>query len=227
MIHDWRTKFASPKLPFYFVQLAPCYGHKDCGNFVGLRNAQMAGLLLPNVSYATAADLGDRSSPYVSVHPRRKQELCRRLSLQALKMQYGMTVVASGPEFASVAAAGSVLTIKYKSGTAGTLHPAETADSPGGCKVSPFEVSITAGKWASANFSIVGETVTLKMPGGTTALASTGVRYAWTTAPTCMVYNGAGAPGTGPLGTQPAATPGATGIAGTPFCWTGTAACPV
>ncbi len=28
MIHDWRAKFASPRLPFYFVQLAPCYGHK-------------------------------------------------------------------------------------------------------------------------------------------------------------------------------------------------------
>eukprot|EP01043_Picozoa_sp_COSAG02_P092280 COSAG02_NODE_28907_length_579_cov_17335.633333_1_plen_55_part_10 len=55
----------------------------------------MAGLLLPNVSYATAADLGDRTSPYVSVHPRRKQELCRRLSLQALKLQYGMTTLVS------------------------------------------------------------------------------------------------------------------------------------
>ena len=148
----------------------------------------MAGLLLPNVSYATAVDLGDKTSPYVSVHPRRKQELCRRLALQALKMQYGMAaVVASGPEFASVAVAGSALTIKYKAGTAGsprrcrhasliaappsfpsaleprgemvckhltapprhwstgTLHRAETADSPGGCAASPFEVSVTAG----------------------------------------------------------------------------------
>ena len=226
-IHDWRTKFASPQLPFYFVQLAPCYGHKDCGDFVAVRNAQMAGLLLPNVSYATAVDLGDRSSPFVSVHPRRKQELCRRLSLQALKMQYGMTaLVASGPEFASVAVAGSTITINYKAGTAGTLHSAETADSPGGCAVSPFEVSTTAGKWAQANFTIAGETVTIKLP-NTAVIASTGVRYAWTTAPTCMLYNGAGAPGTGPNGTQPAATPGATGIAGTPFCWTGTAACPV
>jgi sialate O-acetylesterase len=188
----------------------------------------MAGLLLPNVSYATAADLGDRTSPYVSVHPRRKQELCRRLSLQALKMQYGMTtLVSSGPEFASVAVAASTLTIKYKPGTAGTLHPVETADSPDGCAASPFEVSVTSGKWVQANFTIVGETVALQMPGGTATLASTGVRYAWTTAPTCMVYNGEGAPGTGPNGTQPAAAPGATGIAGTPFCWTGTAPCPV
>eukprot|EP01043_Picozoa_sp_COSAG02_P119469 COSAG02_NODE_56136_length_287_cov_0.585106_1_plen_30_part_01 len=30
----------------------------------------MVGLLLLNVSYAPAADLGDRTSPYVSVHPR-------------------------------------------------------------------------------------------------------------------------------------------------------------
>jgi hypothetical protein len=190
----------------------------------------MAGLLLPNVSYATATDLGDRTSPYVSVHPRRKQELCRRLSLQALKMQYGMaTLVSSGPEFASAAVAGSALTIKYKPGTAGTLHSAETADSPGGCAVSPFEVSVTAGKWVPANFTIAGETVTLKIPGGgtTAALASTGVRYGWATAPTCAVYNGMGAPGTGPNGTEPAATPGATGIAGTPFCWTGAAPCPV
>ena len=186
----------------------------------------MAGLLLPNVSYATAADLGDRTSPYVSVHPRRKQELCRRLSLQALKLQYGMTtLVSSGPEFASVAVADSTLTVKYKPGTAGTLHAAETADSPDGCTGSPFEVSTAAGKWVQANFTIVGETVTLKMPDGVTALTSTGVRYAWVTAPTCMLYNGKGAPGTGPNGTQPIATPGATGIAGTPFCWTGTGPC--
>ena len=36
---------------------------------------------------------GDHTAPYVSVHPRRKQELCRRLALQALKMQYGVPVI--------------------------------------------------------------------------------------------------------------------------------------
>jgi hypothetical protein len=202
------------------------------------------GRLPQNVSYATAVDLGDRSSPYVSVHPRRKQELCRRLALQALKMQYGMTtLVASGPEFASVVGgagteggAPDTLTVRYQPGTAGTLHSAATADSPAGCSQSPFEVSTSAGKWVAANFSIVGETVTLQVPADSSsssgssrggALASVGVRYAWATAPTCAIYNGAGAPGTGPNGTEPAATPGATGIAGTPFCWTGTAPCPV
>ena len=94
MIHDWRAKFAAPKLPFYFVVLAPCDGHKWCGSFVNVRNAQMAGLRLPNTGYAVAVDLGDTNSPARSVHPRRKQEVSRRLALQALKLQYGKSVVA-------------------------------------------------------------------------------------------------------------------------------------
>ena len=94
MIHDWRAKFAAPKLPFYFVVLAPCDGHKWCGSFVNVRNAQMAGLRLPNTGYAVAVDLGDTNSPARSVHPRRKQEVSRRLALQALKLQYGKSAVA-------------------------------------------------------------------------------------------------------------------------------------
>ena len=79
-------------------------------------------------------------------------------------------LVASGPEFASVAATGAALTVTYKPGTAGTLHPADTAGAPGGCAAgSPFEVAVTTGQWVRANFTIVGETVTLAMPGGADA----------------------------------------------------------
>jgi len=41
----------------------------------------MAALKLPNVGYAVAIDLGDPKSPFGSIHPRRKQEVGRRLSL--------------------------------------------------------------------------------------------------------------------------------------------------
>ena len=41
MIHDWRAKFSAPLLPFLFVVLAPCAGHKWCANFVNVRNAQV------------------------------------------------------------------------------------------------------------------------------------------------------------------------------------------
>ena len=60
LIADWRKKFTSPRIPFYFVQLAPCDGSHWCGPFTGLRNAQMTGgMKLPRVGYAVAVDLGD------------------------------------------------------------------------------------------------------------------------------------------------------------------------
>jgi sialate O-acetylesterase len=44
MVADWRLKFNSPKLPFYFVVLAPCDGSKWCDDFVNVRNAQFSAL---------------------------------------------------------------------------------------------------------------------------------------------------------------------------------------
>ena len=87
------------------------------------------------------------------------------------------------------------------------------------------------GAWVRANFTISGETVTLQLPSAATKTAAsaggTAVRYGWEQWAQCALYNGQGAPGTGPNGTQPKALPGATGIAATPFCWNGTAPCPV
>ena len=113
------------------------------------------------------------------------------------------------------------------------------------------------GAWVRANFTISGETVTLQLPSAAAETAAsvggTAVRYGWeqwarkmttllelvalsvaltaararTNVAECALYNGQGAPGTGPNGTQPKALPGATGIAATPFCWNGTAPCPV
>merc|ERR1712100_547731 len=82
MITDWRNKFHSPDIPFYFVVLAPCTGHKWCDDFTNVRNAQFSALKLKNIGYAVAVDIGDVSSPARSVHPRRKQEVGRRLALE-------------------------------------------------------------------------------------------------------------------------------------------------
>lgn len=84
MIADWRRKFSLPNLLFLFVQLAPS---TQLGNFVDLRAAQMTALDLPQVGYAVAVDIGDLESPMGSIHPRRKQEVGRRLSLEARRMQ--------------------------------------------------------------------------------------------------------------------------------------------
>ncbi len=84
MIADWRSKFNLPDMSFFFVQLAPYWPRRD---FTAVRNAQMAALKLPKVGYAVAIDLGDVHSPVTPIHPRRKQEVGRRLALSALSVQ--------------------------------------------------------------------------------------------------------------------------------------------
>jgi sialate O-acetylesterase len=171
MIADWRVKFNSPKLPFYFVVLAPCTGNKWCDDFVNVRNAQLSALQLPQTGYAVAVDLGDVGSPARSVHPRRKQEVGRRLALQALDMQYGQKVVSTGPVFAAVSAEDSAsVKVSYTSGTADGLHAAGTGDcnvvgSKLCCGESPFEVMDSNSKWVRSNFTISGSTISLQVCG--------------------------------------------------------------
>lgn len=50
----------------------------------------MSALLLEDVGYAVAIDLGDiYKPPKTPVHPRRKQEVGRRLALEAWRIVYG------------------------------------------------------------------------------------------------------------------------------------------
>jgi sialate O-acetylesterase len=167
MIHDWRQKFGQPELMFLFVQLAPS---TQLGNFVGLRAAQMVALELPKVGYAVAVDIGDISSPMGSIHPRRKQEVGRRLSLEARRMAYGeSSLVSTGPVMASVAAGTddpNTLVVKYADGTAHGLHTAPTADcdkigSKLCCGESPFTVQATNGTWIRAAHAVKDATIVL------------------------------------------------------------------
>lgn len=73
-----------PNLAFVFVQLA-AYPKRD---YSEVRGAQMSAAGLPGVGYAVAVDLGDPASPWDCVHPRRKQEVGRRLALAAIHLRY-------------------------------------------------------------------------------------------------------------------------------------------
>lgn len=120
------VRFELPDLSFFFVQLAPYLGR----DFTVVRNAQMAALQLPKTGYAVAIDLGDIHSPVSSIHPRRKQEVGRRLAISALSVQYGRAVTATGPLFLSMVtdASGMVATVAHVPGTALSLHAVGTAD---------------------------------------------------------------------------------------------------
>jgi len=98
LIQDWKSLFNLVNLPFtfFFVQLAPWVaGGNDA--VAEIRQAQLAGLSLPYVGFATAADLGDLTAPYGSVHPRDKQDVGYRMSLATRAIGFGENIVWRGP----------------------------------------------------------------------------------------------------------------------------------
>jgi hypothetical protein len=125
MITAWRDAWsAAPSpgglgFPFLFVQLSPYFDQSPytclaeggpglpayTGTLPRARLRQTAALALPNVGMASAVDLADHASPFWpgSVHPRWKQPLGWRLSLEARRIAYGeAALVSRGPQLASV-----------------------------------------------------------------------------------------------------------------------------
>jgi sialate O-acetylesterase len=95
MIKGWRQKWAKPKLPFYFVQIAPfAYSKPDAA--AQLREAQyQVTQHLPNTGMAVTLDLGDMKDQ----HYKRKKEVGDRLALIALAKDYGFKKINyKGPE---------------------------------------------------------------------------------------------------------------------------------
>ena len=190
MISDWRRKF-DLRLPFYFVQLA---AHTT--DFSLIREAQMAALKLDDVSYAVAIDIGDPTSPWGAVHPRRKQEVGRRLALAVWGGSlYRRDVVTSGPivRGAILNEESSSITITFVPGTERHLHANGTAACDQCCNISPFEIrGLATGNWTRADFTVVdNRRVLLSIPEG---MIPKEVRYDWEGYPQCALYNGLGGP---------------------------------
>ena len=86
-----RKYWDNPKMPFYFVQIAPyCFQGKAEGETAAmLMEAQAKSLeTIPYSGMATTADIGE---PWC-IHPAKKQEVGRRLAMMALKKDYGMAL---------------------------------------------------------------------------------------------------------------------------------------
>ena len=100
MITDWRTHWQQGDFSFLFVSLANFRKPLEKpaqSEWAELREAQTKTLSLPNTGMAMAIDIGEAND----IHPRNKQEVGKRLMLNALKVAYGKEVVHSGPMFQS------------------------------------------------------------------------------------------------------------------------------
>jgi len=183
LIESWREKWGQGDFPFLFVQLANFMERKpEPGNsdWAALREAQTMALSLPNTAMAVAIDIGDAND----VHPKNKQEVGRRLALNALHIAYNKDTVFSGPLYISMNIVGDTIEISYSHVGSGLKILEEN-------KLKGFAISGEDQVFKWANAEIVGESVYVWSNEIQNPKA---VRYGWADNPECNLYNMEGLP---------------------------------
>lgn len=112
LITDWRNHWKEGDFPFYFVQLANYMAPSDQpaqSTWAELREAQTMTLKVPNTGMASAIDIGEAKD----IHPKNKQDVGKRLALNALKLTYGKELEYTGPTYESMKVEGSKVMISF------------------------------------------------------------------------------------------------------------------
>ena len=181
MISDWRIKWGYD-FPFYFVQLANFMKQNDqpaASAWAELREAQLQTLHLQNTGMAVIIDIGDETD----IHPKNKQDVGKRLALQARAKTYQQDITASGPVYKSYRIENEKIRICFEE--------SQSALAVRGDKLLGFAVAGPDGKFHWANATIDGSDIIVNSPDVKFPIAA---RYAWADNPVCNLYNEAGLP---------------------------------
>lgn len=185
MIDSWRVSWGQGDLPFYIVSLANFQARSEApreSDWAELREAQeLTARMLRNSGQALAIDIGDAKD----IHPRNKQEVGRRLALQALRKTYGQDVVAQGPTLREVQIDGATVRVRFADIGGGLATSDKQA--PRGFALAGAD---RAFRWATSAV-IEGDSVLLKADGLDRPVA---VRYGWDINPDVNVVNAEGLP---------------------------------
>ena len=167
LINGWRKLWNQPNLPFYFVQIAPFqYGNEDPAILAKFWEAQEACLEIQNTGMVVINDIATLRD----IHPPNKQDVGKRLSLLALKNEYGKDVVANSPRMSGMEVVGSTIKISFSNAGGGL----KTRD---GKSPSHFEmIGADSGGFQAAEAKIDGNTVTLS---SSKVKNPTAFRFAW------------------------------------------------
>lgn len=182
MIEDWRRAWNQGPFPFYFVQLAnfmDTVPEPAESEWAELREAQTMTLSLKNTGMAVIIDIGEAKD----IHPRNKQDVGKRLELNALAKVYDRDVVFSGPMYKSMAVKGNAIRIKFAHADGGLVA------KDGALK--GFAIAGDDKKFVWADAKIEGSEVVVSSDKVAKPAA---VRYAWANNPVCNLYNGSGLP---------------------------------
>lgn len=177
LIQDWRTRWGY-EFPFAWVQL-PNYGSRSNG-WCLVRDGQLSSLKVPHTGMAVTVDIGDSGN----IHPKKKQEVGRRLSLWALGEVYGKKVASTcGPIPEGQRITGHEFVVRFK-------HADDGLVARGG-ELRGFEMAGASHRWFPAQARIDGSRVVVSCSEVSSPAA---LRYAWRDNPDCNLFNGAGLP---------------------------------
>ncbi|MDX2189831.1 MAG: sialate O-acetylesterase [Bacteroidota bacterium] len=188
LINDWRNAWQQPNLPFLFAQLANLEQVKvhpsHDAEWAYLREAQTNTLSLTNTGMAVTTDIGDPKD----IHPKNKQDVGKRLALQAFKVAYGESdVIASGPILEKIQIKEDTIFAVFKETGSGLI-------TKSGNSVKGFELAGNDKKYVIAQGKIVGNVVKLWNP---KLKSPQFVRYNWANNPAGNLYNKEGLPADG------------------------------
>ena len=182
MIEDWRKAWGY-EFPFYITQLSSFMDYQTVpceSSWAELREAQsIAARMTANTGIAVTIDIGDAKD----IHPKNKQEVGRRLALQAFNKTYGMPVECSGPVYEGYEVSGNVVRIRFSSVGKGLVAK--------GGKLEGFAVAGADRKFYWAEAKITGDCIELTCKDVERPIA---VRYAWANNPVGNLFNAAGLP---------------------------------
>lgn len=183
MIVDWRQDWGQGDFPFLFVQLANYLRRNDQpveDAWAELREAQTMALQEPNTGMAVTIDIGNA----LDIHPGNKQDVGKRLALNALALVYQQDIPYSGPIYSGMEINGNTIELTFDHVQDG-LGTSDNSPLKGFSICGPDSLFV----WAEA--TIVGDKIQVSAPGITNPVA---VRYAWASNPECNLVNSAGLP---------------------------------
>jgi len=179
LITDWRNQWNQGDFPFLFVQLPGFMDEKKIpeeSSWASLRQQQLNLLAVANTRMAVAIDLGE----WNDIHPLNKQDVGKRLALQARSLAYGENLISSGPLYKSLEKQGNTLLISFTNIGGGLI-------ARGNKSLNYFAIAGADKKFVWAKAEIKNNKVVVWADGVSRPVY---VRYAWADNPaTANLYN--------------------------------------
>ena len=107
LISDWRSKWDND-FSFYYVQIAPYFNYYNSN--APLREVQRKALEIPKTGMVVTLDIGEK----YDIHPSNKHDVGFRLARYALKNDYKIDLIDSGPLYMSQSIHEDVIKVFFK-----------------------------------------------------------------------------------------------------------------